>query len=222
MAERGNLHVFKFEDINGNQVQDPGEYGVPAVRIKLRTPFGDEVAKLTDATGWAIWDKVAIGAYMITETVPIGWEAILPATTTTEVRIDATTTITFANRQIGNLHVFKFEDVNGNGLREHGREPRPGHHHHRAVAARRLVDQGHRRGRPGQLECHPGRQLPHHRDAARRLDRRAAGGRLRHRDPRLSYQSARVACTLQYAGIENVALLDGGINKWISGEKAPI
>lgn len=39
--------------------------------------------------------------------------------------------------------------------------------------------------------------------------------------PRLSYQSARVACTLQYAGIENVALLNGGINKWIA-EKKPL
>jgi thiosulfate/3-mercaptopyruvate sulfurtransferase len=38
--------------------------------------------------------------------------------------------------------------------------------------------------------------------------------------PRLSYQSARVACTLQYAGIENVALLDGGMNKWIAGKKS--
>lgn len=37
--------------------------------------------------------------------------------------------------------------------------------------------------------------------------------------PRLSYQSARVACTLQYAGIENVALLDGGVNKWIQENK---
>jgi len=39
--------------------------------------------------------------------------------------------------------------------------------------------------------------------------------------PRLSYQSARVACTLQYAGIKNVALLDGGTNKWIK-EKKPL
>ena len=39
--------------------------------------------------------------------------------------------------------------------------------------------------------------------------------------PRLSYQSARVACTLQYAGISNVALLDGGMNKWIA-EKKPL
>ncbi|MEI6608679.1 MAG: rhodanese-like domain-containing protein [Deltaproteobacteria bacterium] len=37
--------------------------------------------------------------------------------------------------------------------------------------------------------------------------------------PRLSYQSARVACTLQYAGIENVALLDGGMNKWFLDKK---
>ena len=39
--------------------------------------------------------------------------------------------------------------------------------------------------------------------------------------PRLSYQSARVACTLQYAGIKNVALLDGGMNKWVD-EKKPV
>ena len=39
--------------------------------------------------------------------------------------------------------------------------------------------------------------------------------------PRLSYQSARVACTLQYAGIKNVAVLNGGMNKWIA-EKKPL
>ncbi len=39
--------------------------------------------------------------------------------------------------------------------------------------------------------------------------------------PRLSYQSARVVCTLQYAGIANVALLDGGMNKWVA-EKKPL
>jgi thiosulfate/3-mercaptopyruvate sulfurtransferase len=38
--------------------------------------------------------------------------------------------------------------------------------------------------------------------------------------PRLSYQSARVACTLQYAGVENVALLDGGMNKWVAEKKS--
>jgi thiosulfate/3-mercaptopyruvate sulfurtransferase len=37
--------------------------------------------------------------------------------------------------------------------------------------------------------------------------------------PKLSYQSARVACTLQYAGIKNVALLDGGMNKWFADKK---
>jgi thiosulfate/3-mercaptopyruvate sulfurtransferase len=37
--------------------------------------------------------------------------------------------------------------------------------------------------------------------------------------PRLSYQGARVACTLQYAGVENVALLDGGMNKWFADKK---
>jgi len=37
--------------------------------------------------------------------------------------------------------------------------------------------------------------------------------------PQDSYQSARVACTLQYAGVRNVALLDGGMNQWIKDKK---
>jgi thiosulfate/3-mercaptopyruvate sulfurtransferase len=37
--------------------------------------------------------------------------------------------------------------------------------------------------------------------------------------PRESYHSARVACTLQYAGIKSVALLDGGMNQWVKEEK---
>jgi thiosulfate/3-mercaptopyruvate sulfurtransferase len=37
--------------------------------------------------------------------------------------------------------------------------------------------------------------------------------------PRESYKSARVACTILYAGVPNVALLDGGINNWIQKKK---
>jgi len=37
--------------------------------------------------------------------------------------------------------------------------------------------------------------------------------------PRESYKSARVACTILYAGVPNVALLDGGINAWVQNKK---
>lgn len=37
--------------------------------------------------------------------------------------------------------------------------------------------------------------------------------------PRESYQCARVACTLQYAAIRNVSLLDGGMNQWVKSKK---
>lgn len=33
------------------------------------------------------------------------------------------------------------------------------------------------------------------------------------------YQSYRVACTLRYAGLDDVALLDGGMNKWVRDKK---
>jgi thiosulfate/3-mercaptopyruvate sulfurtransferase len=38
--------------------------------------------------------------------------------------------------------------------------------------------------------------------------------------PRESYHGGRVACTLIYAGIQNVAILDGGHNKWTREKKA--
>ncbi len=98
VAERGNLDVFKFNDFNGNGIQDPADGPVPDVLIRLRTPFGDTVGKLTDSTGHAIWTGIAIGSYLITETVPGGQEPTLPPTVTAQVDINATTYVTFANR----------------------------------------------------------------------------------------------------------------------------
>ena len=123
VAERGNLHVYKFIDVNGDGRQQAGEGPLQGVLVRMLNPYGDVVGKYTGADGWIIWDGIAIGDYQLTETVPLGYQATLPVSQPARVNIDATTYITFANQQLGNLRVFKYEDVNGNGLRDAGEGP---------------------------------------------------------------------------------------------------
>ena len=120
MAERGNLHVYKFNDVNGDGRQQAGEGPLEGVLVRMRNPYGDDVGQYTGADGWIIWDGIAIGDYRLTETVPPGYPATLPASQPATVKIDTTTYITFANQQLGNLQVFKYEDANGNGQRDAG------------------------------------------------------------------------------------------------------
>ena len=69
----GNLHVFKFEDTNGNRLQNAGEGPVQGVTITVQSPAGTLSTKTTDLNGLAVWNAVPIGAYRVTETLPAGW-----------------------------------------------------------------------------------------------------------------------------------------------------
>jgi YVTN family beta-propeller protein len=120
VAERGNLHVYKFNDINGDGKQQAGEGPIQGVLVRMRNPYGDIVGKYTGADGWITWDGIAIGEYQLTESVPPGYRATLPISQPATVNIDATTYVTFANQQLGNLRVFKYEDIDGDGQRDAG------------------------------------------------------------------------------------------------------
>ena len=119
----GNLRVFKYEDINGNGLRDAGEGPVQGVTVTVRYPSGTTETKLTGADGYAAWNAIPIGSYRITETLPVSWRATLPVVVTTPVTYNTTADVTFANQRLGNLRVFKYEDVNGNGLRDAGEGP---------------------------------------------------------------------------------------------------
>jgi YVTN family beta-propeller protein len=123
VAERGNLHVYKFNDVNGDGKQQAGEGPLQDVLVRMRNPYGDIVGKYTGADGWITWDGIAIGDYQLTETVPTGYRATLPVSQPATVNIDATTYVTFANQPLGNLRVFKYEDIDGDGQRDTGEGP---------------------------------------------------------------------------------------------------
>ena len=95
------------------------------ITVTVRFPSGATETKLTAADGYTAWNAIPVGSYRITETLPVGWRAILPAAVATAVNFNTTTDVTFANQRLGNLHSFVYEDVNGNGQRDAGENPVP-------------------------------------------------------------------------------------------------
>ena len=121
----GNLRVLKYEDANGNGQRDAGEGPVAGVTVTLRHPGGAVESKITGADGYANWTELPIGTYRVTETVPPGWLATLPAAVDVTVTFNTTVDVTFGNRRVGNLHAYVYEDANGNGQQDAGEGPIP-------------------------------------------------------------------------------------------------
>ena len=101
-SERGNLHVYKFDDFNGNHEAGPGE-GPVADDHRDRRGAGFAVPERSippahhcDRLGEMGWHRR--GHLTFSETVPLGREPTLPISRTVDVRIGETTVITFANR----------------------------------------------------------------------------------------------------------------------------
>ncbi len=115
----GNLDVLKFNDLNGNGVRDgtPLEPPIPDWSITVDPQPGSQPAtRLTDSTGHADWYDIPVGTYTVSETVPACWSATTPTLVVTLIVTDSTSYVAFGNRQTGTLRVFKFEDINGDGV----------------------------------------------------------------------------------------------------------
>jgi hypothetical protein len=118
---------IKFEDLNANGVRDPGEPPLAGVTIVL-TPAGGGTARttVTDASGNFLFTGVAPGSYVLTEVVPTGFSETMPPTDGIPVTLAAGGTS--INNVFGNFHGIltgtvsglKFNDLNGNGVRDAG------------------------------------------------------------------------------------------------------
>jgi len=116
----GDLIVFKFEDKNGNGVQDPGEPAWPGVDAAYENEYGDADSCTTDANGLCTFTDVPEGVYTITESLPPNSFPVSGDTMTATLEAGQTITATFANRKLGHLVIFKFEDKNANGVQDAG------------------------------------------------------------------------------------------------------
>lgn len=127
---------FKFVDRNANGVHDDGEPGLAGVTIFLDTNRngkldGNEVSTVTDENGFYSFD-VPPGRYTVTELVPDGYIQSLPGAadngryTVNVVEGEQIGDLNFGNYQLVTISGVKFEDLNGNGVRDEGEPPLAG------------------------------------------------------------------------------------------------
>ncbi len=123
----------KFNDSNGNGVQDTGELGVPNWPIVIVGVQNDgtqvRIELLTDADGvYRTCYRILPGTYTIYEVMLQGWMPITQMEYTFEVPMSMEPTaymFDFGNFKFGKIWGYKYEDVNGNGVLDAGDIPIP-------------------------------------------------------------------------------------------------
>jgi hypothetical protein len=124
----GTIAGAKFNDLNGNGVRDAGEPGLAGVTItrtsSINDPVGANLSVVTDAEGNFTFAAVPFGSFTISETVPAGFVQTFPAapgTASANVNFGErnVTGLLFGNRALaGTVSGVKFDDANGNGVRD--------------------------------------------------------------------------------------------------------
>lgn len=96
--ETGELRVFKFNDINGNKVQDNEEPAISGWNFRVAGPNNSSFELTTDANGYASRSDLDPGIYTVTEVLEDGWSVTTDLSLHRDVRAGAVTTYIFGNR----------------------------------------------------------------------------------------------------------------------------
>jgi hypothetical protein len=122
----GNITGMKYEDLNANGVNDPGEPGLADWTIQLYDPSGSTLlnSTTTDAFGFYSFDSLPTGPYKVCEVIPDGWFPSAPTTSTPNchnVTVNAHHTelsVDFGNYRKASLAGMKFNDLAGDGIKD--------------------------------------------------------------------------------------------------------
>ena len=129
-GNRRNLEkvcAIKFNDLNGNGVQDVGEPPLGGWTLTLN-PGG--LSSLTDQDGRACFSVQFPGNYTLGEVQQPGWQQTVPLSGMPYTGISAGTVgLKFGNQRVnlpGQICATKYHDLNGNGIRDSGEPPLSG------------------------------------------------------------------------------------------------
>ena len=118
----GTISGTKFLDADGDGVKDVGESGIQNWKIKLFGVTTD--SQMTDASGNYSFTGLTVGNYTVSEVQQSGWLQTLPSSGGSySVTVTSGTNSTgknFGNFQYGILSGQKFNDVDGNGVKDLG------------------------------------------------------------------------------------------------------
>ncbi len=116
----------KYNDLNGNGSQDTGEAGLVNWTIFIDYNNdgdldGGEPSTLTDATGYYEFTGLVADTYIIAEDLQTGWTQTQPAAGHYDRDLHVAVTSTgndFGNVQLRDIHGYKWNDRNGDGIRQ--------------------------------------------------------------------------------------------------------
>jgi hypothetical protein len=126
----GSITGLKFDDTNGNGVQDSGEGGLADVTINLLTPAGVVLSTVTAADGTFAFSNLDPGSYTVGEVVPPGYHQTFPAppgTTTVTVTAGQSVSVLFGNQansaNPASISGFIFYDLNKDMVQDNNEQP---------------------------------------------------------------------------------------------------
>ncbi|QOV89027.1 SdrD B-like domain-containing protein [Humisphaera borealis] len=122
-AVPGQITGIKFRDSDGDGIRQTGEPGLPGVALYIDTDgngaYNDcDPCVITDANGTYVFTNVAPGSYVVREQVPAGWVQTTTNPGAVTVAGNVVSGGNFGNFQLGCLIGIKFQDTNGNGIRD--------------------------------------------------------------------------------------------------------
>ncbi|MBI3765355.1 MAG: T9SS type A sorting domain-containing protein [Ignavibacteriales bacterium] len=125
----GSICGMKWSDDNGNGIKEPTEPGLPGWKIKAtEVSTGLVLSAVTDAAGNYCFNGLNPGTYRVEEVQQAGWTQTggQPFYTINVGPGQTVGGIDFGNSQVGNIYGMKFNDLNGNGVKDPGEPGLPG------------------------------------------------------------------------------------------------
>ncbi|RCK73939.1 MAG: Cell surface protein [Ignavibacteriae bacterium] len=112
----------KFNDLNKNGIRDEGEPGLENWKIRLIGESSVD-STFTNSEGNYTFSNVSPGTYTIVEELQSGWVQTAPEDGSYNITVNSGENITgkdFGNFKLGIISGVKFEDLNGNGIKDSG------------------------------------------------------------------------------------------------------
>jgi len=115
----GTLAIFKFNDVNGDGIYSPLDGDEPLSGWQYDvTGTGGPYSGSTGTDGFLLFTGLALGDYEVTETVQLSWGVTTGNPQTATLSAGTGTVVRFGNLQLaaGTLEIFKFDDLDGDGV----------------------------------------------------------------------------------------------------------
>ena len=119
----GSIAGSKFNDEDANGYWDEGENGMPSWTIYLNKKVGEVFALFasttTNSEGGYIFQNLVPGEYQVVEASLAGWQqTTIPSVYDITITGNASIDNDFGNAILSDIHGYKWEDINGNGVRD--------------------------------------------------------------------------------------------------------